>query len=643
MKILTVIPIARGITADTLTYFTKSDVGVGAIVSVPLRKKSVYGLVTGSREAKEIKSELKSLDYSIRKVERIETKGFLSESFITSAEKIADYNACSIGAVLSILIPNAILESNSKTSPAKKDKPKDIFHEILLLQSDDEERFATYRALVREEFAKNRSVFFCLPTIEDILSAKNTLEKGIENYTYVLHSELPKKELVSLWQKIIHEQHPILLIATGSFLSLPREDFGTIILDKESSRGYKMQVRPYLDIRTVAENVAKENNIRLVLGDIFLRIETLWKEKEGEYAQLSPLKFRSLSPANLEICDIRAPADMKKKEFTVLGERLKNILAEASENNEHTFLFCGRKGLYPQTVCSDCGTLVTCKNCNAPMVLYGPGSRAKLTTGQGKPPKDTKNLFVCHHCGERRDAHELCKHCGGWRLLPLGIGIERVLEEVRNLLPDAVILVMDKDHVSTHKQAVKLRDQFYGSPGAILLGTEMALPYLAEKVENTAVVSLDSFFSIPDFQIHEKIFHILLSLRALAEKNMIIQTRREDKKIFEYAARGNLVDFYRDETEERKAAGFPPFATFIKISLSGEKSAVKKKMEEAVSILKPFELQTFDAWNPGSKSAFTMHGLISLPRGDWPEKILLEKLRELSPQFSIRIDPDTLL
>src|SRR3989344_5979146 len=237
MKILTVIPITRGISADTLTYFTKTDVAVGAIVSIPLRKKMAYGLVTGSRDAKEMKSELKSLDYSIRKVEKIETTGFLSPSFIASCEKIADYNACSIGAVLSTLIPAAILEGDNKTSHKEKDKPKDIFHEILLLQSDDEERYATYRALVREEFAKNRSVFFCLPTIEDILSAKNTLEKGIENYTYVLHSGLPKKELVSLWQKIISETHPILLLATGSFLSLPRSDFGTIILDKESSRG----------------------------------------------------------------------------------------------------------------------------------------------------------------------------------------------------------------------------------------------------------------------------------------------------------------------------------------------------------------------------------------------------------------------
>lgn len=633
MKLLTVIPISKGMPKDSLTYFTKNEVGVGSIVKIPLRKKIVHGLVMEEKNVEDMKSEIKSLTYSMRKIEEAESKSFLSPAFIRGVKKISDYNASSVGATLFSLIPKAILDENSKLTFKPSEEPRDTFHEINLLQSDFDERFATYKSLVREEFAKSHSVFFCVPTIEDLLSTKILLEKGIEKYTFVLHSGLTQKELVESWKNINLEKHPVLIIATGSFLSMPRGDIGTIILEKESSRSYKMQTRPFLDVRTVVEILAKEMKVRLVLGDIFLRVETLWEEKKGKYASLSPLKFRSLTSANCEIVDMKTPQDMKKMEFAILGEKIKSLVLKNIESNEHAFLFCARKGLYPQTVCSDCGTIVSCKNCSQPVVLHSKKDHA----GQ------SKNLFVCNHCGERFDATIMCRHCGGWRLNPMGIGIDRVAEEIEKLYPNSKIFIFDKDHITTHKKAEKVRDAFYNTPGAICIGTEMALTYLNQKVENMAVVSLDSYFSIPDFQISEKVFHILLEMRSLSVREFLVQTRQENTKIFEYATRGNLMDFYRDEIEERKTLGYPPFNTYIKLTLEGEKISVRKEMENIKDIFSPYKLQIFDAFNPGAKNKHTVNGLLYLPKDKWPENELLQKLRNLSPQFGVRIDPASLL
>lgn len=651
MQIITVIPISRGISKDTLTYFAKEEVSLGSIVSIPLRNKKSYGLVVECREAEELKSELKSLSYSIKKIdlpsgsrENVGSYSFLSKSFIESAKKIADYNASSLGAVLSVLIPTSILTNSQNLRYVQKKPPSGVFHEVMLLQSDDEERYATYKSFIREEFARGHSVIFCLPTTEDLLNASGTLEKGIEKFTYTLHGSLPKKEIVKKWKEIVESSHPLLVVCTGSFLSLPISNLGSIILEKESSRSYKMQSRPFIDTRQAVEVIAKDLNIRLILGDTLLRIETLWDQKNGSknttYSELSPLKFRFLVTTNCEIVNMRSPQDMKKKEFAIFGDRLKQIIKNSIENNEHIFLFCGRKGLFPMTVCSDCGTVVVCKNCKAPVVLY---SRNEVPITPSKTSTNKNNLFVCHHCGERRDASELCVHCNGWRLNPLGIGTERVATEISNLFPNSKVILMDKENIKTHKQAVKLRELFYSTPGSIMVGTEMAINYLNQKIENVAVVSMDSYFSIPDFQINEKIFHILLSLRTISQKNMTIQTRQENTKIFEYIVRGNLIDFYRDEIEDRKEIGYPPFTTYIKITMEGEKSLIKKEMEKIAEFLKPYELNIFDAWNPGNKSRFTIHGLISLPRGKWVDKALLEKLRTLPQHCMIRIDPTTLL
>jgi len=662
MFIITIIPISRGIGKDTLTYFTAEKVALGSLVSVPIRGKKSHGLVIEIKDAREAKSELKNLSYAMKKIEKVEQHFFLQENFVEAARAVADYYATTVGAVLSALVPKAILESQENFVGEKKveeknkteisenenensDKP--TAREVLLLQTGDSERYGAYKSVIREEFARGRSVFFCLPTVEDIKNFGESLQKGIENYTFVLHGRLTKKEIVQTWQKILTEKHPVLIIATGSFLSLPRADIGTIILEKESSRAYKTQSRPFLDIRTVAEIVAKKSGARLIFGDQLLQTETIWKQKNGDFAELSPLSFRSLSTCQCKKVDMRSPADMEKKEFKILSDEVKKMLVSARENSERSFVFCGRKGLFPQTVCADCGTAVVCKNCDAPVVLYKKKSgdlKNPLLNGHTTTARLQRlNLFVCHHCGERRDADVLCENCHGWRLLPLGVGIQNVAEEIKKILPKSEIFMMDADSVTTYKKVVKIRDDFFATPGAVLVGTEMALSFLNQDVENSVVVSLDSFFSIPDFKISEKVFHILLQMRALTSQKMLVQTRQPENPLFDQALSGNLIDFYREQVSERKNLNYPPFAKFIKLSIQGNKTAIKNQMEEIAVALKPFELSIFEAFSAGPQNKSIVHGLLTVSPESWPEKDLLEKLRGLPMFVAIKIDPDTLL
>lgn len=611
---------------DTLTYFTKKHVIPGSIVTVPLRSKQAYGLVVNSKSVEENKSEIKSLSYSIKKIDSVESHSFLSTSFIESVSKIADYYATTVGAVLSVLLPKSILESSSDLTYTPRKKKTDSFHETLLVQCDNEERFALYKSLIREEFAKGNSVYFCVPTQEDISSSRKILEKGIESFTYTLHGKIVPKTLIDMWKKITKETHPILIIGTGSFLSIPRDDIGTIIVEKESSRGYTTISRPFLDIRKVARIITKVSNQKLILGDSLLRIETLHEEKSGDSVPLSPLKFRSLSSAECRLVDMRTPKDHDKREFKIISDEMKEMISRGEKNNELTFVFCSRKGLAPSTVCSDCGTVVTCDVCSSPVVLHA---------------KNGHNVYMCHQCGRSREADVLCTVCKGWRLTTLGIGIDRVVQELSILFPTRKIFIMDKEHITTHLRAVKTRDTFFDSPTSILVGTEMAISYLNQKVQNVAIVSMDSFFSIPDYKIHEKIFHILLDLRTIAEKKFIVQTRQEHVEIFDDALKGNLFDFYRREIEEREELQFPPFTTSIKLSLTGEKKAVRNEMEKLVDFLKPQTVSVFESFITGKE--YTAHGLIMLPCKVWVEPELLTKLRSLPPSVTIKIDPDTLL
>ena len=636
MKLLSVIPIVRGINKESLSYFTSSEVIVGSVVKVPIRKKIIPAIVISVADVADVKAEIKNADFETRKVEKIKSSALLTPEFMTAVTDSALFFAGTSGSILHSVVPKVVIEEVEKIKVEIRSLKNPRHHEKLIIQSDDEERYATYKSLIREEFAKGYSVYFCLPTIQDIKKAYEKLSKGIEQYTFVFHGSLGKKEQIELWNKAANEEHPSLIIATGSFLGIPRNDIGTIIVDKENARAYKSQIRPFIDIRIFAENLAKKIKAKIIFGDLLLRTETVWRHNEAEIFEVAPLKFRSLTTATPKLINMREvlPESIeggksgKEPKFKLFSDDLLNLIQKNQENDENMFIFVARRGLFPSTVCADCGNLVKCNTCGAPTVLH---------------KASHENFFLCHRCGEHRSAMEKCNNCQSWRLSTFGIGIEGVEEEIKNKFPNVKIFKIDSDSASTHKKALDIVAKFYTSPGSILLGTEMALLYLKDAVANSAVVSIDSFFSIPDFRVNEKVMNILLKIRACTSRNFLVQTRDIDQKILKYATAGNLADFYRDEIKEREAMFYPPFSVPIKITLQGDKKTVLSGMEQMQKDMSPYEVDIFPAFIPIQKGKFSMHGLIKVKRGEWIDKELLHKLNSLSPAFTINVDPESLL
>ncbi len=629
MKLLEVIPIARSIPKETLSYFSMTDVEAGALVKIPLRKKIIPAIVVSSKNVEDVKSEIKNSSFALRKIEKLKSFNFLRKEFIETAQRIADYSIGSTGEVLNLMVPKYFFEIANEFSRDIAYAKSELSSEKYVIQSSDEDRYAHYKSIIREEFAKGLSVFFCLPTIQDIKKATESLKKGIEPYTFILHSGTEKKEVRQTIKKLLDEQHPILILATAPFLSIPKEKIGTIIVDRENSRSYKLQKSPYLDMRNFAETYAKKINAKIIFGDMLLRAETIQRFKDAQLLEIVPLKFRPLTSSSQEIIDMKEGVKIgEKKGFRIFSEKLLNQISENIENNEHMFIFSARRGLSPSTVCADCENIIKCNACGAHTVLH----------------KNSKeNFFLCHKCGERRSADERCKNCGSWKLVTLGIGSELVEEKIKELYPEANVFRIDADSSPSHTKALKIAEKFYSSPQSILVGTEMALLYLTEKIENTAVVSMDSFFSIPDFRVNERVLNILLKMRAITNKKLLIQTRDISQKVFEFAVRGNLIDFFKDEIDDRKALRYPPFSTLIRISITGTKQEIILMGEKVSEMIQPYEMDVFPAFIPGGQGKFTMNGIIKITDTTWPDAELVSKLKSLPMNVSVNVDPDSLI
>lgn len=625
MNIIEVIPIKKGFGVDTLSYFTSLTPPIGAIVEVPIRKKNASAIVVSVKKAEDLKSEIRGATFTLKKIEKMKSTEFFSKAFIETAEEASKYYATSIGSILNALTPDYIIKNIDKLKKGKDFEIKNV-HEKYVSQGDSDERYGAWKSLIRQEFARKKSVFLLVPTIEDAINIFNLIEKGIEGYAFILHGGLSSKDIVANWNKIIKEEHPVIIVGTGGFLSISRNDIETIIVEKESNKAYKIARRPFLDFRYIVETFSKKRGIKIFYGDNVLRTETLYRESQGQLIQASPFKFRSLSTAR----DLLV--NMKLKPFSVISSEVENLIQETRDESGQMIILCTRRGLSPSTICGDCQTIVLCNNCSLPVVLH-------KKTDNGKD----KSFFMCHRCGERRSAEEYCKHCNSWKLTTIGIGIDTVEEKILELFPDIKLFKIDSDTVKTDEKARALIQKFKNEPGSVLLGTEMMLQYIHEKIENSAIISLDSLFTLPDFRIQEKILHTLIRIRSLTNENFIVQTRKPDEKVFEYGLKGNMSDFYREEIGARKKFNYPPFTTLIKITLEGKKDNIVKEMEEAQNLLEPFEVEVFPAFTHTVKGNYVLHGLIRIPEENWPNMDLVEKLRGLSPAISIKVDPETLL
>lgn len=638
MNLVHVIPLARGIFKEELTYFTSKEVVPGTIVTVSVRSKKINALVVSSEDASSAKAALKASSYAIKKIEEFKVKNFFLPGFIDAARETGEYFVATTGEIIQSLTPKAVLTESAKLKGVSDSQPETkLVHTVKLkqekfvLQLPDEERLSAYKSLIREEFAKHSSVFFCLPSIQDIEIVLESLERGIKEYTFVLHSGISKKEILARWNKIATEKHPVLIVATATFFSVPRNDISTIILDRENSRGYKTFSRPFIDIRTFAEFFAHKIGSRLILGDMLLRPETIWRKEQGEFQELAPLKFRSLSTATQSMVDMKKSGkDTLRGTWSAISPELRELIETARREHSNIFILVGRRGLHPVTVCSDCGAIVTCTHCSSPMVLH-------------KSKEHSANIFLCHKCGSSTSAETRCKTCDSWRLTPLGVGIENVYREIIKDFPETKVLRIDSDTAKTQKQAILVRDEFFSSPGSILVGTGMALPYLNRPVGISVVVGIDALFTIPDFRINEKIMNLLLGLREKTRKQFMVQTRNTEAKIFEYIMRGNLLDFYRDEIKDRKDFGYPPFQTLIKITWAGKRTLAQTEMEKLGVLLAEYEHISFPAFIQEVKGLYRMNTLIKMERGAWIDKNLLAILHSLPPYFVVKIDPEDIL
>lgn len=647
MYVASVIPITRGVGKEELSYLVPKPVAVGELLHVPVRNKVVPAIVVSVREGAHMKAELKQARFRLKLVRTPKTRPFYDPRFLEAAQIIAQRFVGTTGEVLALLTPAAILrDAREGKGASAQTRPRNDRARVFLpstLQAPLAERLALYKNTIRETFAHGQSVYVCVQTLGDIERIAPTLSRGLEPYVITLHGALSDKEQRARWYSACALAHPVLVIGTPHFLSLPRCDFGAYIHEGGEWRGRKSRERPYLDHGIALMTIARAMGAELIIGDTMLSLATQYAIAQGELVAHAGSRQRIDLSVEPTIIAIGKKNGSTKGSFEdrLLSPQLIDALTKNGKTGKHSFLFANRRGIAPVTICGDCGTLVTCPTCKGPRLLRGDG--------------DKKHIFFCARCNVITTTEVVCSQCESWKLVPLGIGAERVFESVQTRFPDRFVVLMTSDTIHSAKEAEKMREQFFAKQDAILIGTEMALYSLREPVPLVAAVSLDALFAIPDYRMHERMYGLVVTLAEHASEQCLIQTRRPEEKLWDEIRELRSTTLYRSELRERETYAYPPVTVLIKIRWSGhrEKRALAETYLE--KILAPFEPTLIDG--ESARGEAKLIALLRVPRAAWSftsvplKKSIDDKdyttlsalLSSLPRDFTVDVNPEDLL
>jgi primosomal protein N' (replication factor Y) len=521
--------------------------------------------------------------------------------------------------ILRSLITDAALASKHSAidsvvhSDTKKDK--------LVLETSFSERREIYARLVRQLFASKQSVFIICPSTEEVEQLERILAKGIEHRTYALTSELSVKQYQMRWLKAATQTEPVVVIGTYTILSIPRNDMGLIILERESARGYALPSKPYVQVRDAVVAFAESARVEIILGDDLLTIDTQWAIERGEYHRFEDRDRRDSVSARIRTIDLQKLEKIDKITPAFSRPMLETIDAKIL-SGERVFIYTARKGFGTALLCGDCGESVICPVCSSSMKVI---------------EKKKQRLLTCPFCRHTETALVGCKHCGSWKLTTLGITTEQVASDLRTIRPQLRTHLLDTESAKSHTQAKRIRDT-WRERGGILIGTEMALPYVRGLADLVCIASLDALFALPDWKAHERASHLIFLL-AQSTSRLLIQTRHTANDVVERIASGDIATVIASELAMRKRFGYPPYRSLITIKIQGTPERVRSEMTRIKKTMSEWVVDEHITPKPRGTQLFTLVLNAPLPI---PET-LHAALYSLPPYIAVSTHPDSTL
>lgn len=418
-----------------------------------------------------------------------------------------------------------------------------------------------YLASAARAMALGRTVLFLVPEIALTPSLEGLCRARFGEDVAVLHSGLSDGERYDQWLKI-RRREVRLVVGARSAIFAPLEDLGLVVVDEEHDGAYKQEDKLRYQARDLALLRGQQSGAVVVLGSATPSLESYNAVRSGRF-QLLTLDHRVGQGRLPEVAVVDLRLDSGRRRGAI-SPFLKKALAETLERGEQALLFINRRGLAGLPICLACGEVVKCLNCSVTLTLHQPSAGA---TGQ--------NRLVCHYCGFDTLPPTRCPSCQSALFRYLGIGTERLEEEVRNTFPGVRVGRLDSDTARPKGELTRILEDLRDRKLDVLVGTQMITKgHDFPNITLVGVIDADLGLHLPDFRAGERVFQLLSQVGGRAGRGenpgrVIIQTVSPDHYSLLRAQHHDYHGFAEIEMAQRRDLGYPPFSRLVMVRLMG--------------------------------------------------------------------------
>lgn len=551
---------------DVLTYQSEATLPVGTVVSVPVGPKTSLGVIV---------RKVSRPDFDCKDIVKSVTNTPIPHTLIKLHDWMAEYYATTSGMVWQTILPKRVA-----TKPRFKSVPSatSAKRTRILLNNEQQQAITkicqisagtillhgvtgsgkteVYKAVAQNTINNGQSALILVPEISLTTQLVNEFRGQLDNVV-VTHSAMTDSERNAAWRQILTSHQPVVVIGPRSALFMPIQNLGLIVIDECHEPSYKQEQSPRYHAITVASQLARLSNAKLILGSATPAISDYYLAKHlgKPIITMNKLAVDGATKPDVKIVNLtnRDNFTLESKLFT---KALLDAIRQAMKDGRQTLLFHNRRGTASLAICENCGYTLTCPSCYTPLTLHG-----------------DKFQLLCHLCGHTERPPLKCPDCHEPSIIYKGVGTKQIEEEANKLFPTANIRRFDGDTLKG--EAVQdVYDELRSGKTDIIIGTQtiakgLDLPHLAV----VGVIQADAGLALPDFSSSERTFQLIAQVcgrvgRHELPTTAIIQTYQPQAYAVKYGSSQDYLGFYEQEIIHRKVGHFPPYSYMLKLTCS---------------------------------------------------------------------------
>lgn len=489
-----------------------------------------------------------------------------------------------------------------------------------------------YFEAVAEALRLGRQVLVLLPEIALTENFLRRFEQRFGVPPVLWHSSLKSSERRRAWRAIVNGSAQV-VVGARSALFLPYDHLGLIVVDEAHEVSFKQDDGVRYNARDVAVIRARFEAIPVILASATPALESMQLAEAGIYRKIElPDRFGGATLPDIEVIDLRQEPPERGR---WLAPRLVEEMRQRLARGEQSLLFLNRRGYAPLTLCRNCGYRFQCPNCTAWLVEHRFSRR-----------------LSCHHCGHEVPVPDACPECGTADcLVACGPGVERIADEVAEILPEARTALVTSDTMNNPEAIGEFVAMAESGAIDVIIGTQLVTKgYHFPELTLVGVVDADLGLEGGDLRAAERTYQQIAQVAGRAGRGekageVLIQTRHPEAAVITALANGDRDAFYDAETQARRDAGAPPFGRWAAIIVSSEDQAEALAAARAIGGTAP-NLPDILVLGPAPAPLALLRGrhrfrlLINARRSAELQKTLREWLEPLHFPRGVRVNID---